>query len=48
MDDVGGASGLLYNPPYYERDNGPSGDGFQIHVASHGRPTYPELPENLC
>jgi len=38
VDDVRRAIGLLDNPPDKERDNGPPGHGFQIHVASHGRP----------
>src|SRR5436190_9513521 len=48
VHDVRGTRRLFDHPPYDEGNRRISGEGFSVHVASHGRPDLSDLPENLC
>src|SRR6516225_3386383 len=48
VHDVGRGGGLHQYPPDDEGKYRPPGDGFCVHVASHGRPDSVLLPANLC
>lgn len=47
MHEVSSTGGLLDDPPDYERDRSPAEDGFETHVASHGRLRYLRTYANL-